>query len=132
MGLTEKMELDLTPKTAETLFEGDGGSYYVWSSSQMPVLASANVGAGRLVLKPQGFALPHYADSSKVAYVIQGQSLPFVLLRSTDTSWIRRASLSDTHRVRHRHIITMNYVIINGVDVSVSVSCSVSVLCFIL
>ncbi|AET04452.2 putative 11-S seed storage protein, plant [Medicago truncatula] len=38
----------------------------------MPVLASTNVGAGRLVLKPQGFALPHYADSSKVAYVIQG------------------------------------------------------------
>lgn len=27
MGLTEKMELDLTSKTAETLFEGDGGSF---------------------------------------------------------------------------------------------------------
>lgn len=67
------MELDLTPKTAEALFEGDGGGYYTWSSSQMPVLANANVGAGRLVLHPRGFALPHYGDSSKVGYVIEGQ-----------------------------------------------------------
>ncbi|TKY60162.1 Glutelin type-A 2 [Spatholobus suberectus] len=66
------MELDLTPKTAQPMFEGDGGSYYTWSSSQMPILAETNVGAGRLVLQPRGFALPHYADSSKVGYVIEG------------------------------------------------------------
>ncbi|KAJ1405395.1 RmlC-like cupin domain superfamily [Sesbania bispinosa] len=66
------MELDLTPKTAQTLFEGDGGGYYIWSSSEMPLLAKTKVGAGRLVLQPRGFALPHYADSSKVGYVIQG------------------------------------------------------------
>ncbi|KAG5058228.1 Glutelin type-A 2 [Glycine soja] len=66
------MELDLTPKTAEALFEGDGGGYYTWSSSQVPLLAKNNVGAGRLVLQPRGFALPHYADSSKIGYVIQG------------------------------------------------------------
>ncbi|TKY60163.1 Glutelin type-A 2 [Spatholobus suberectus] len=66
------MELDLTPKTAQPMFEGDGGSYYTWSSSQMPILAKTNVGAGRLVLQPRGFALPHYADSSKVGYVIEG------------------------------------------------------------
>ncbi|KAK7247312.1 hypothetical protein RIF29_42193 [Crotalaria pallida] len=66
------MAFDLTPKTAETLFEGEGGGYYTWTSSQVPVLAKTNVGAGRLVLHPQGFALPHYSDSSKVGYVIQG------------------------------------------------------------
>ncbi|XP_027348449.1 11S globulin seed storage protein 2-like [Abrus precatorius] len=66
------MELDLTPKTAEALFEGDGGGYSTWSSSQMALLAKFNVGAGRLLLHPRGFALPHYADSSKVGYVIQG------------------------------------------------------------
>ena len=65
------MELDLTPKTAEAVFEGDGGGYYTWSSS---LLSKYNLGAGRLVLQPRGFALPHYADSSKVGYVIQGQS----------------------------------------------------------
>jgi len=67
------MELDLTPKLAQPMFEGDGGGYYTWSSSQMPVLAATNVGAGRLLLHPRGFALPHYADSSKIGYVIQGK-----------------------------------------------------------
>jgi len=68
------MELDLTPKLAQPLFEGDGGGYYTWSSSEMPILARTNVGAGRLVLHPSGFALPHYADSSKISYVIQGKN----------------------------------------------------------
>ncbi|KAK7399675.1 hypothetical protein VNO78_10863 [Psophocarpus tetragonolobus] len=66
------MELDLTPKTAEVLFEGDGGGYYSWWSSKVPLLAKTNVAAGRLVLQPQGFALPHYADTSKVGYVLEG------------------------------------------------------------
>lgn len=69
-----RMEMDLTPNTAQTLAEGDGGGYYVWSASEMPVLAKTNVGAGRLVLQPQGFALPHYADTSKVGYIVEGQS----------------------------------------------------------
>ncbi|TKY60164.1 hypothetical protein E2542_SST17259 [Spatholobus suberectus] len=41
------MELDLTPTTAEVLFEGDGGGYYTWWSSKMPLLAKTNVSAGR-------------------------------------------------------------------------------------
>ncbi|KAK9929264.1 hypothetical protein M0R45_026368 [Rubus argutus] len=61
--------MDLTPKSAATVFEGDGGGYYVWS---FPELGEANVGAGKLVLKPSGFALPHYADSAKFGYVLQG------------------------------------------------------------
>ncbi|KAK9287260.1 hypothetical protein L1049_015673 [Liquidambar formosana] len=66
------MELNLSPKTAQKLFEGDGGSYYSWSSSDFPLLRDAKVGAGKLVLQPRGFALPHYADSSKIGYVLQG------------------------------------------------------------
>ncbi|KAK7359087.1 hypothetical protein VNO77_01033 [Canavalia gladiata] len=66
------MELDLTPKIAEAMFEGNGGGYYVWSSSQLPLLATTKVGAGRLVLEPRGFGLPHYADSSKIGYVVEG------------------------------------------------------------
>ncbi|WJX53367.1 hypothetical protein P8452_39366 [Trifolium repens] len=66
------MELDLTPKTAIPFFEGDGGGYYTWLSSQVPLLAKTNVCAGQFVLHPRGFAFPHYADSSKVGYVIEG------------------------------------------------------------
>ncbi|BFG19824.1 hypothetical protein CerSpe_060980 [Prunus speciosa] len=64
--------MDLTPKQAQKLFEGDGGAYYIWSSSDVPALGEAKVGAGKLVLQPNGFALPHYADSSKLGYVLQG------------------------------------------------------------
>ncbi|KAL1327966.1 hypothetical protein HN51_037941 [Arachis hypogaea] len=65
------MELELTPKRAEIVFEGDGGGYYAWSS---PMLSKFNLGGGRLHLKPWGFALPHYGDVSKVGYVIQGNN----------------------------------------------------------
>ncbi|KAL5787403.1 hypothetical protein ACOSP7_004352 [Xanthoceras sorbifolium] len=50
-----------------------GGSYYPWSSKEFPMLGEAKVGAGLLVLKPGGFALPHYTDSSKLGYVLQGE-----------------------------------------------------------
>ncbi|KAK1583080.1 hypothetical protein Q3G72_020793 [Acer saccharum] len=53
------------------MFEGEGGSYYSWSSKEFAVLGEAMVGAGLLVLKPGGFALPHCADSSKLGYVLQ-------------------------------------------------------------
>ena len=68
------MEFDLKPMASETVFEGEGGAYYTWSSSKHPLLGKANVGAGRLVLQPHGFALPHLSDSSKVGFVLQGQS----------------------------------------------------------
>jgi len=73
-GKLKEMAFDLTPKKAEALFEGDGGGYYTWTTSEVPLLAQQNLGAGRLLLQPRGFALPHYADSSKVGYVIQGQN----------------------------------------------------------
>ncbi|XP_054776432.1 glutelin type-A 2-like [Prosopis cineraria] len=66
------MEMDLTPKKAQVMFEGDGGSYYLWSNSQVPLLANNNVAACLLKLQPQGFALPHYADSPKIGCVLQG------------------------------------------------------------
>ncbi|KAJ6423379.1 hypothetical protein OIU84_024344 [Salix udensis] len=66
------MDFDLSPKSAQKLFEGEGGSYYSWSSSGSPMLGEQKVGAGKLLLPPRGFALPHYADSSKIGYVLQG------------------------------------------------------------
>ncbi|KAK3198439.1 hypothetical protein Dsin_021854 [Dipteronia sinensis] len=67
------MDMELTPMFSKAMFEGEGGSYYSWSSKEFAVLGEAMVGAGLLVLKPGGFALPHYADSSKLGYVVQGE-----------------------------------------------------------
>ncbi|GLT85526.1 hypothetical protein SLE2022_037150 [Rubroshorea leprosula] len=64
--------MDLSPKFPTTFFEGEGGAYYNWSSSESAVLGQAKVAAGKLVLKPRGFALPHYADCSKIGFVLQG------------------------------------------------------------
>ncbi|KAI3445640.1 hypothetical protein Pfo_002305 [Paulownia fortunei] len=55
-----------------TIFEGEGGGYYAWTAAKSPVLPQAELGAGKLVLKPRGFALPHYADTYKIGYVAQG------------------------------------------------------------
>lgn len=59
-------------KTDVTVYEGEGGGYYAWSTSKLPLLRESNLGAGKLLLHPLGFALPHFADSSKLAYVLQG------------------------------------------------------------
>lgn len=66
------MELNLAPKFAQKIFEGEGGTYYSWSSAEYELLKEAKVGGGRLVLQSRGFALPHYSDSNKIGYVLQG------------------------------------------------------------
>lgn len=66
------MDFDFSPKFSQKIFDGEGGSYDSWSSSEFPLLSEAKVGAGKLVLHPHGFGLPHYADSSKVGCVLQG------------------------------------------------------------
>ncbi|KAM6546609.1 hypothetical protein CsatB_027345 [Cannabis sativa] len=68
------LEFDLTPKYSEKVVEGEGGEYRSWSSTQLPILSHTKVGAGRLLLHPRGFALPHYADSPKVGFVLQGNN----------------------------------------------------------
>ncbi|KAJ4717137.1 Glutelin type-A 2 [Melia azedarach] len=82
------MDMDFTPKFAKQLFEGEGGSYHSWSATEFPLLAEAKIGAGFLVLRPGGFALPHYADSSKIGYVLQGEqgSVGLVLPNSKTNS----------------------------------------------
>ena len=66
------MEFDLKPRFGKKIFEGEGGEYYNWLGSDFQLLRESKVGGGRLVLQPRGFALPHYADSSKIGYVLQG------------------------------------------------------------
>lgn len=66
------MELDLSPQLAKKVYEGNGGSYYAWSPSELPMLRQGNIAASKLALQKDGFALPHYSDSSKIAYVLQG------------------------------------------------------------
>ncbi|XP_076947463.1 12S seed storage protein CRD-like [Bidens hawaiensis] len=59
-------------KYDQTLFEGDSGGYYVWSNAKVPLLSDLKLGTGRLVLHPLGFTLPHYADCSKIGFVLEG------------------------------------------------------------
>ncbi|XP_055814858.1 cocosin 1-like [Solanum dulcamara] len=71
------MDLILASKKADkTIVEVEGvGGYYTWSSSQFPVLSQKKVAAGLLLLHPRGIALPHYADSSKIGYVCEGECI---------------------------------------------------------
>ncbi|XP_006349431.1 12S seed storage protein CRD-like [Solanum tuberosum] len=71
------MDLILSSKKADkTIVEVEGvGGYYTWSSSQFPVLSQKKIAGGLLVLQPRGFALPHYADSSKIGYVCEGECI---------------------------------------------------------
>ncbi|KAL3538549.1 hypothetical protein ACH5RR_001915 [Cinchona calisaya] len=67
------MAFNLSPQFPDvTVFEGEGGGYYTWSASKFPLLSEAKLGAGKLVLQPRGFALPHYSDCYKIGYVVQG------------------------------------------------------------
>ncbi|MCD9646963.1 hypothetical protein HAX54_037228 [Datura stramonium] len=71
------MDLILASKKADkTIVEVEGvGGYYTWSSTHFPVLSQKKLAAGLLVLQPRGFAQPHYADSSKIAYVCEGECI---------------------------------------------------------
>lgn len=66
------MAAELSPTLSKSIFEGAGGSYSTWSGADLPLLTDAKLGGGKLVLKPLGLALPHYSDSSKVGYVLEG------------------------------------------------------------
>ncbi|KAI3755214.1 hypothetical protein L1987_55010 [Smallanthus sonchifolius] len=67
------METKITVEKADlTAFEGDSGGYYVWSNAKTPLLSESKVAAGKLLLHPLGFALPHYADCNKVGFVLEG------------------------------------------------------------
>lgn len=72
------MEFNLQPQKADaTVVEGEGGGYYAWASIT-PDVVGAEIGAGIFVLHPQGFALPHYGDTRKIGYVIQGNYMHLV------------------------------------------------------
>ncbi|KAK1398530.1 Glutelin type-D 1 [Heracleum sosnowskyi] len=74
------MEIDLTPKQAKNVYGGDGGNYSAWCPNDLPMLKHANIGAAKLSLNKNGFALPSYSDSAKVAYVLQGSGVAGIVL----------------------------------------------------
>ncbi|KAL7264555.1 hypothetical protein ACSBR1_002501 [Camellia fascicularis] len=74
------MEIDLSPKLAKKVYGGDGGAYYAWSPDELPMLRQGNIGAAKLSLDNNGFALPRYSDSAKVAYVLQGKGVAGIVL----------------------------------------------------
>lgn len=74
------MAVDLSPKLSKKISEVAGGYYAAWSGADQPALIDAELGAGLLTLKPLGFALPHYTDSSKSGYVLEGRALVGLVL----------------------------------------------------
>lgn len=77
-----KMEIDLTPRLANKVYGGDGGYYSAWSPSELPMLREGDIGAAKLSLQKDGFALPSYSDSARVAYVLQGIVVFFCFVNS--------------------------------------------------
>lgn len=78
------MAIDLSPQLANKIYGGDGGAYYAWSPSELPMLREGNIGAAKLALEKNGFALPRYSDSSKVAYVLQGSGVAGIVLPESE------------------------------------------------
>ncbi|KEH30109.1 putative 11-S seed storage protein, plant [Medicago truncatula] len=78
------MDIDLSPQVAKKVYGGDGGSYYAWSPSELPMLREGNIGAAKLALQKNGFAVPRYSDSSKVAYVLQGSGVAGIVLPESE------------------------------------------------
>ncbi|XP_075521270.1 glutelin type-A 2-like [Primulina tabacum] len=74
------MEIDLSPKLAKKVYGGDGGAYYAWCPDELPMLREGNIGAAKLALEKNGFAMPRYSDSAKVAYVLQGSGVAGIVL----------------------------------------------------
>lgn len=74
------MEIDLSPKLAKEMYGGEGGAYYSWSPDDLPMLKEGNIGAAKLSLHKNGFALPRYSDSAKVAYVLLGAGVAGIVL----------------------------------------------------
>ncbi|KAL0422286.1 UNVERIFIED_CONTAM: Kinetochore protein NUF2 [Sesamum latifolium] len=67
------MDFNLSPQPADTtVYEGDAGGYYSWTGAKSPAIPQAKVAAGKLFLRPRGFAPPHYSDTFKIGYVAQG------------------------------------------------------------
>ncbi|MCL7045018.1 hypothetical protein MKW94_021012 [Papaver nudicaule] len=74
------MDVDLTPKVSKSVYGGDGGSYFSWSPSDLPMLKEGNIGASKIALQKNGLAMPSYSDSAKVAYILQGKGIVGIYL----------------------------------------------------
>ncbi|OMO67656.1 11-S seed storage protein, plant [Corchorus capsularis] len=78
------MDLDLSPKLAKKLYGENAGSYHAWCPDELPMLRQGNIGAAKLALEKDGFALPRYSDSAKVAYVLQGTGIAGIVLPESE------------------------------------------------
>lgn len=91
---------DMSAKPGKAIVQSDAGSYVAWSGAEQPAVAAEKLGCGLLVLKPLGFALPHYADSSKFGYVLQGSAVVGVLPAGDAKERVVRLEAGDVIAVR--------------------------------
>ncbi|CAN0853978.1 Glutelin type-A 1 [Linum grandiflorum] len=78
------MDVDLSPKLPKNVYAGDGGSIYAWCPDDVLMLRRGNIGAAKLSLRKHALSLPHYSDSSKLVYVLQGNGVAGVVLPEKD------------------------------------------------
>ncbi|KAK9157920.1 hypothetical protein Scep_004494 [Stephania cephalantha] len=90
------MEIDLSPKLPKKLYGSDGGSYLAWSPSDLPMLSKGNIAASKLSLEKNGFSLPSYSDSPKIAYVLQGSGTAGIALHQADKEKVIAIQKGDT------------------------------------
>ncbi|OMO74267.1 11-S seed storage protein, plant [Corchorus capsularis] len=80
--------MELSPKFPRTFFESEAGGYYNWSSADSSILSEAKVGAGKLVLKPQGVCTVGLVSPNKK------DKMSFVCLKKGDIIGSPQGSVS--------------------------------------
>ncbi|CAI7809216.1 unnamed protein product [Closterium sp. NIES-54] len=66
-------EKEFVPGQPQETFKSSGGRVEVWSPD-FKQLQDADIGAGIVTIESQSLALPHYADSAMINYVIEGEA----------------------------------------------------------
>uniref|UniRef100_A0A0C9RGQ2 TSA: Wollemia nobilis Ref_Wollemi_Transcript_26035_1627 transcribed RNA sequence n=1 Tax=Wollemia nobilis TaxID=56998 RepID=A0A0C9RGQ2_9CONI len=86
----------LTPAVPKEILRSEGGSYHVWLSSDVSMLAEGRIGAAKLILNHLGLSLPKFSDSSKVCYVLGGSGIVGIHLPEAESERVLKVKRGDT------------------------------------
>ncbi|CAI5944752.1 unnamed protein product [Closterium sp. NIES-64] len=87
-------EQEFLPGQPKEKFRGTGGRVEVWSED-FKQLEAAEVGAAMLTVESQSLALPSYADSAQVGYVLNGEAMAGLISPMGAPTTVRRLREGD-------------------------------------
>ncbi|CAI7835850.1 unnamed protein product [Closterium sp. NIES-53] len=87
-------EQEFLPGQPKEKFRGTGGRVEVWSED-FKQLEVAEVGAAMLTVESQSLALPSYADSAQVGYVLNGEAMAGLISPMGAPTTVRRLREGD-------------------------------------